>query len=432
MIRRLGAATILGLLAAIPQVALGGTPLAHQTPKDSTNEFSIAYPAQQAGHEQQPGDQLVWSGVDLSQIGTEDGDGKASPFRPSKDAPTEDPLVLMQRAGVNTFRMRMWNDPCADGRCNATQWNYAGLSGVLLMARRCKAAGLTFVLDLHYSDWWADPGKQHKPTSWLHLSFDDLAHMMYVWTKATVKALADQGTPPYAVQIGNEVTHGFLWPNKTLGQSCSDSGQLYCSTVDEQTDWRRFATLVGRGIQGAREGCPSARVAIHTDLGNHICNPKAGGCVEGIAFTIKWYTQLSSLLTTMNQRFDLIGLSMYPKWSNGTVLESITELAKLAQAFPSQRIYIAETSYPACCGNSPQPIAAYPVTEEGQLKYIVDVRSKMSSTLGKQNGGVLWWEGSEAGWGCLFGSGFAPDKRPKYVARPALMHGFKSDDAQMT
>ena len=116
------------------------------------------------------------------------------------------------------------------------------------------------------------------------------------------------------------------------------------------------------------------------------------------------------------------------KWSNGTVLESIAELPKLAQAFPSQRIYVAETSYPACCSSSPQPIATYPVTEVGQLNYIVDVRSKLASTLGKQNGGVLWWEGSEAGWGSLFGSGYAPDERPRYVARPALLRGFIVDD----
>ena len=114
--------------------------------------------------ERRSADAAVWSGVDLSQIGTEDGDGKASPFRATDDGPTEDPLVLMRKAGVNTFRMRMWNNPCADGRCNASQWSYAGLPGVLLMARRCKAAGLAFVLDLHYSDWWADPGKQRKPT----------------------------------------------------------------------------------------------------------------------------------------------------------------------------------------------------------------------------------------------------------------------------
>ena len=117
---------------------------------------------------------------------------------------------------------------------------------------------------------------------------------MYTWTKSTVKALTDQGTPPYAVQIGNEVTHGFLWPNKTLGQSCSDGGQLYCSGGGGRADWPGFAALVGRGIQGAREGCPSTLIAIHTDLGNHICNPNAGGCAQGIAFTIKWHQQLSA------------------------------------------------------------------------------------------------------------------------------------------
>ena len=117
----------------------------------------------------------MYSGVDLSQIGTEDGDGADSPFRAMAEGPRIDPMLLMRQSGINTFRMRMWNDPCADGRCIPAQWNYSGLNGVLQMAQRCKAANLTFVLDLHYSDWWADPGKQHKPTAWLNQSYPGLA-----------------------------------------------------------------------------------------------------------------------------------------------------------------------------------------------------------------------------------------------------------------
>lgn len=66
-------------------------------------------------------DAAVWRGVDMSQIGTEDDNGQHSPFRASAEGLAEDPLALMRQAGVNTFRMRMWNDPCADGRCNASQ-----------------------------------------------------------------------------------------------------------------------------------------------------------------------------------------------------------------------------------------------------------------------------------------------------------------------
>lgn len=371
----------------------------------------------------------VYSGVDLSQIGTEDGNGKDSPFRAVVGGPTIDPLLLLKKSGVNTFRMRMWNDPCADGRCDPEQWSYAGLQGVLLMARRCQAANLTFVLDFHYSDWWADPGKQRKPTAWLHLPYKELGLAIFNFTRATLAALVRQGTPPYSVQIGNEITHGFVWNNATDGQSCADGGKLYCTEPDGvasakwgaaadrtggSAGWPRFAGLVAQGIKAAREACPSTKIAIHTDLGNHICS--SGPCEIGSANVRHWYGNLSAALAASPvgaQTFDLIGLSMcalqnsivhthcmetpeticllaytshiepcgvcvyhvrrYPKWSNGSVFPSIAELPKLASDFPASRVYIAETSYPACCASTPPPVVGYPATEAGQLSYISDV-----------------------------------------------------------
>lgn len=68
-------------------------------------------------------------------------------------------------------------------------------------------------------------GKQRKPTAWLTLPPPALADAVYTWTKVTVAALVAQHTPPAAVQIGNEVTHGFLWPNKTLSQVSGGGGK---------------------------------------------------------------------------------------------------------------------------------------------------------------------------------------------------------------
>ena len=171
----------------------------------------------------------AWRGVDMSQLATEDGGGARPPFRAARGAPTVDALLLLRRSGVNVFRMRLWNDPCADGRCDASKYSYGGLPGVLSMAQRCQAANLTFVLDIHYSDWWADPGQQFKPRAWRRLSYPQLAAAVYNFTRSSVGALVAQGTPPYAVQIGNEITHGFLWDNATLGQTCPGLGFLHRS-----------------------------------------------------------------------------------------------------------------------------------------------------------------------------------------------------------
>ena len=382
-------------------------------------------------------DLSVWSGVDMSQLSAEDANGTHPICRERAGGPTVDALALMKKAGVNTFRMRQWVQPCADGRCNASQWSYAGQAGVLLMARRCKEAGLSFVLDLHYSDWWADPGKQQKPRAWLHLSYSDLADQVYNYTLNVVRALVEQNTPPYAVQIGNEITHGLLWENRTDGQNCSQGGRLWCGG---QADYQRMGHLLCMGIRGAKDatGLQGTKIAIHTDLGNHICNPAVGGCAKGIASVIRWYSNLSAALVNDPAGecgFDLIGLSTYPKWSNGTVFESITQMGKLAAAFPTHKVYVAETSYPAaadvckrcphCRPCKPPLQAGYPPTDAGQLQFVRDVRSSLDKALGKQNGGFLWWEGSEKSWTSLFGTGYTPDTTGQYVARPALLEGFQ-------
>ena len=166
---------------------------------------------------------LPWRGVDMSQLASEDAGGEAPPFRKfSNSSTTVDALALLRASGANAFRMRMWNDPCGDGRCDPAQYSYANLTGVLLMAKRCQENNLTFILDFHYSDWWADPGKQYKPTAWANLSFDALQDAVYDFSRATVAALVSQGTPPAAVQIGNEISDGLLWNGE--GQPC-DKGR---------------------------------------------------------------------------------------------------------------------------------------------------------------------------------------------------------------
>lgn len=374
-------------------------------------------------------------GVDLSQLGTEDANGAASPFKADAEGPTTDALTLLRSRGANTFRMRMWNDPCAevwypDGFCDKSKWSYANLTGVLKMAQRVKAANLTFVLDLHYSDWWADPGKQRKPAAWDRLQFDGLVLAVHDFTRETVAALVDQGTPPFAVQIGNEISNGFLWNNASTNQPCAAGGRLFCKGSTPEADWHRFAELVASGIQGARAACPTTKIAIHTDLGNHIIT-------YGIGYVIDWYKNLTANLASGSglrppQHFDLIGLSMYPQWDggggggqhggqpkHGKTFESVALLPRLAEAFETsgQRIYIAETAYPAA--GPDQPEVNFTATPEGQSRFLQALRAGVADALGpKRNGGVLWWEGYECGgWNSLFDE--------DCVARPVVLKSFE-------
>ena len=135
---------------------------------------------------------------------------------------------------------------------------------------------------------------------------------------------------------------------------------------------------------------------------------------------VEWHRNLTSLLTS--ERIDRIGLSMYPQWDGGSTFESVAALGALAQAFPSQRIYVAETAYPAA-GTAPGPERGFPPTAQGQLGFLRAVRAAMASALpASSNGGVLWWERDEHGaYNSLFDA--------HYVARPALLQGFRDADA---
>src|SRR5205823_14448063 len=117
------------------------------------------------------------------------------------------------------------------------------------MAKRIKAAGLKFLLDFHYSDTWADPGKQYKPSAWKGLNFSLLKDSVYEFTKKVITELKRQGTAPDMVQIGNEINHGLIWPEGQIGNLDS------------------LAQLIYAGINGVKAVSPSTSIMLHIALG---------------------------------------------------------------------------------------------------------------------------------------------------------------------
>ncbi|HEV7711581.1 MAG TPA: glycosyl hydrolase 53 family protein, partial [Asanoa sp.] len=115
-----------------------------------------------------------------------------------------DPLGLLEANGVNYARLKVWVDP-ADG--------YNGKADVLRKARWAHARGMQLLIDFHYSDAWADPGKQNKPAAWAALPFDQLRQALYDHTYDVLSALRRQGTPAAMAQVGNEINGGLLWPD---------------------------------------------------------------------------------------------------------------------------------------------------------------------------------------------------------------------------
>ncbi|MBP6186452.1 MAG: glycosyl hydrolase 53 family protein, partial [Rhodoluna sp.] len=114
-----------------------------------------------------------------------------------------DPLLLMKQSGLKTARVRLWVNPPTE---------HSSIGEVLALAKRIKKAGLSFVLDLHYSDWWADPGSQRTPAAWQELGQPELEQKVADYTADVLNRFARQQTSPQWVQIGNEIANGMLWP----------------------------------------------------------------------------------------------------------------------------------------------------------------------------------------------------------------------------
>ena len=190
----------------------------------------------------------------------------------------KDVFAILKDHGFNYIRLRIFNNPSADS--GYSKKGYCDLANTEKMAQRTKAAGMGFLLDFHYSDNWADPGKQHKPRAWKSASFEQLQDSLQAFTRNTLLALKKQGTLPDMVQVGNEINHGMLWP---------DGGTKHLDTL---------AAFLKAGIAGVRSVDKSIKVIIHIACG--------GENAESRYF-------LDNMIKR-GVKFDIIGESYYPRW----------------------------------------------------------------------------------------------------------------------
>ena len=190
------------------------------------------------------------------------------------DGTPMDALELAKKYGVNSIRLRLWNEP----KNFPESGGYCNLAYTMDMARRIKAQEMSFMLDFHYSDWWADPGNQRKPRAWENLKGQELEKAVYTFTKETLETLKAEGILPNIVQIGNEIRSGLIFPD------------------GEVPDYEGMVRLINAGIKGAREvaGAEELQVMIHLDQGGRY------------ALLKEWFDKA---LANGLADFDLIGLS---------------------------------------------------------------------------------------------------------------------------
>jgi arabinogalactan endo-1,4-beta-galactosidase len=294
---------------------------------------------------------------------------KAGGVFASRDGTRGDALTILRDGGCNLFRVRLFVDP--DDEFNNKNYGATqDLDYVVALARRIKATGAPFLLDIHYSDTWADPAKQHKPAAWKDLDFDALERKVHEYTASVLKTLADAGATPDMVQIGNEIAGGMLWPDGKVLNAPKDV---------EARQWERFARLLNAGSRGVREVSKQAGKPIRVVVHIH------GGGKPGLP---KWFF---GKLAPYNVDFDVIALSFYPAWDEA--LPALKQnLADVANQFHKD-ILIAETSYSwrTMEDHAGKKTMAWPQTREGQEKFLRELSDVIRATPDGRGLGFVWW-----------------------------------------
>ena len=213
--------------------------------------------------------QTFWLGADIS--GTTELEARGWQLRNAKGEPREN-TALMRELGLNAVRLRVWVNP-KDG--------FSGKDDVVRMARRAKEWGMPVMIDFHYSDWWADPGQQNIPAAWKDMDYEQMKRALADHTRDVLTALRKAEIDVRWVQVGNETTHGFLWP---MGRA--------------EQNMRQYAGLTDAGYQAVKQVFPKAEVIVHLDG----------------AYDPHRYDFIFDGLQKYKARYDMIGLSVYPYW----------------------------------------------------------------------------------------------------------------------
>lgn len=298
-----------------------------------------------------------------------------------------DAVVILKTYGMNLVRLRLWNDPYSeDGRPYGAGTN--DLPRTIEMAKRLKAAGIDWMLDFHYSDFWVDPGKQTMPKAWQGMSREQVARAVYAYTLSVMNALAEEAVTPAIVAVGNEITNGLLWP------------------YGKYPNFDAIVSFLNAGIQAVRESAPEAKVMIHLDNGGNN------------ALYRNWFDQY---FLAGGMDFDYIGLSYYPFW-HGTMDQLRENMHDLALRYQKDMI-VAEVSMghtmedyasyeklepDARKGMATKPVLAalvpYPMTPEGQSRFMQDFMEVIRSVPENRGKGFVYWEPA---WLPVPGSGWA-------------------------
>ena len=254
-----------------------------------------------------------------------------------------DPIQIFKDKGINTARIKIWHTPSL---------NYNNLESVLEIADRASSVGLDLFLDFHYSDTWADPSSQTKPSAWVDLNFETLCDSLEQYSHHVITKLKNQNTLPKYVQIGNETDCGFLWPD---GYVCDES--------NNDSQWNKLRDLFMHAIEGINSALDTQ------DTLKIISHVSSGG---------NWFF---NNLIGQGVDIDILSISYYPMW-HGTLSDLNQNMDELGNEF-QKPVLIVETAYPFTLqwndntnnilGLETQLLEDYEASEDGQFTFLHDL-----------------------------------------------------------
>ncbi|HEX8327232.1 MAG TPA: glycosyl hydrolase 53 family protein [Hymenobacter sp.] len=253
---------------------------------------------------------------------------------------------LLRGYDMNTIRLRVWVNP-------AGGWN--GKNDVVAKAIRARNLGYRLMIDFHYSDEFADPGRQNKPVAWQSFTLAQLKTAVYNHTFEVLDSLKDNNIVPEWVQVGNETNDGMLWPE----------GRITAS------GFGNFAQLVDQGYAAVKAVNPTSKVIVHISNG----------------FNNNLFRYIFDGLSANGARYDVIGLSLYPTTTNWPTLTAQCQanMNDLVARYPGKEVMVVETGMPA---NTPIPAE----------QMLLDLMAKTRAVPGGKGLGVLWWEPQAYNW----------------------------------
>lgn len=315
-------------------------------------------------------------GVDISMLETVEDAGGTFQL----NGTSQDLLPLLKSQGVNLVRLRLWVDPKSTSN-EVYGGGDSDLARVIRLAKRAKAQNMAFMLDLHYSDFWTDPGKQFKPKAWAALSTDELVAQVQSYTQDVVGQLITAGVAPDYVQIGNELNSGMLWP----------TGKNWAANGETVGGFDVLARLLSAGVTGLRAAETAGGVTTPAKTILHLAE---GGNNSKFRW---WFDEI----TKRKVSFDIIGISYYPYW-HGTLAALQSNMNDMVSRY-SKPVMVVETAYAFTLENgdslgnnfgqaSDATNGGYPATAAGQRSFLKDLKAKIAAVPNGQGLGFVYWE----------------------------------------